>query len=125
MTNGETKNVATGAQDDQFFKHNMKQMVSYMRFIGIITIIYGALSCLGIITAIIGIPIIFMGVRMREAAVNFEKYSSTGDFGDLASAVERQKRFFFIQFVLTIIGLVLMVIYIIVIIAMIGSGGFY
>ncbi len=125
MTNGETKNVATGAQDDQFFKHNMKQMVSYMRFIGIITIIYGAFSCLGIITAIIGIPIIFMGVRMREAAVNFEKYSSTGDFGDLASAVERQKRFFFIQFVLTIIGLVLMVIYIIVIIAMIGSGGFY
>jgi uncharacterized membrane protein YkgB len=125
MTNGETKNVAAGAQDDQFFKHNVRQMVSYMRFVGIIGIIYGALTCLGIITAIIGIPIIFMGVRMREAAVNFEKYSATGDFGDLANAVERQKRFFFIQFVLTIIGLVLMVIYIIVIIGILASGGFY
>jgi hypothetical protein len=125
MTNGETKNVATGAQSDQFFAHNVRQLVSYMRFIGIITIIYGAFSCLGIITAIIGIPVIFMGVRMREAAANFEKYSSTGDFGDLANAIERQKRFFFIQFVLTIIGLILMVIYIIVIIGVISSGGFY
>ena len=125
MTNGETKNVATGAQSDQFFAHNVRQLVSYMRFIGIITIIYGAFSCLGIITAIIGIPVIFMGVRMREAAANFEKYSSTGDFADLANAIERQKRFFFIQFVLTIIGLILMVIYIIVIIGVISSGGFY
>jgi uncharacterized membrane protein YkgB len=125
MTNGETINVATGAQNDHFFKHNVSQMVSYMRFIGVITIIGGVLSCLGIITAAIGIPVIFMGVRMREAAANFERYSASGDFRDLANAVERQKRFFLIQFVLTIISLILMVVYIIVIIGVIASGGFY
>jgi hypothetical protein len=124
MTNGETKNVATGAQNDQFFKHNVTQLVSYMRFVGIITIIGGAISCLGIITAIIGIPVIFMGVRMREAAVNFEKYAASGDFNDLSNAIERQRRFFFIQFVLTIIGIVIWVIYIIVIIGILASGGF-
>jgi energy-converting hydrogenase Eha subunit G len=121
MTNGETKNVATGAQNDQFFKHNVTQLVSYMRFVGILEIIYGALLCVFIIYAIIGIPVIFIGVRMREAAVNFEKYAASGDFNDLANAIERQKRFFFILYVLNIIGLILMGIGIIVLIGVLAA----
>ena len=124
MSTEVSKNVTTGVQDDKQFRDNVAKMTVYMRFIGILTIIFGALYCIFIITAIIGIPAIFMGVRMREAANNFQKYSSSGNFQDLSNAIERQKRFFFIQYVLAIIGLVLMVIYIIVIIAMIGSGRF-
>ena len=121
MTNGETKNVATGTQSDEFFQHNVKQMVSYMRFVGILAIIFGAIYCVFIIYAIIGIPIIFIGVRTREAAANFEKYAASGDFGDLANAIERQKRFFFIQYVLAIIGLVAMAIGIIILIAALAA----
>jgi len=121
MTNEVSKNAATGDTDQQF-RYNMSKMTIYMRFIGVLTIIFGALYCIFIITAIVGIPAIFMGVRMREAAANFDKYASTGNLQDLWNAVERQKRFFFIQYVFAIIGLILMVIYIIAIIVMIGSG---
>jgi len=85
-----------------------------MRFIGIYNIILGAIYCLGIISAIIGIPIIIMGIRLREAADAFNRYSSSNAFQDLSTAVERQTRSFFILYVLLIIGLVFIGIYILV-----------
>lgn len=103
---------------------NIPKMASYMKFIGILQIIGGALYCLTIIGALIGVPVIFMGIRLREAADGFKKFLASDSKQDLDVAIEKQKRSFYIQFVLTIIGLVLMGIYIIVLIGLLASGKF-
>ncbi len=101
------------------------RMSKYMSFIGLITIIGGALYCITIIGAIIGIPVIFMGIRLRESAEAFKQYLMSNSNQDLYTAVERQTKAFYIQYVLAIISLVLLGIYIIVIIALLASGAFW
>jgi CHASE3 domain sensor protein len=65
-----------------------------------------------------------MGKRFRESADAFTNYISSNSGKDLETAIERQTRAFFIQYVLAIIGLVIMGIYIVVIIGMLASGRF-
>jgi hypothetical protein len=95
-----------------------------MKFIGILEIIGGAIYCLTIIGALIGVPVIYMGIRMREAAEGFKKYLASDSKEDLNYAIDRQTRFFFIQFVLAIISLALLGIYLIVLIGILAGGGF-
>lgn len=97
------------------------RMTSDMKFVGIFTIIYGALSCLSIVGAIIGIPLIFAGIRLREAADQYTMFQSTNDNMALRRAFEKQGRYFNIIKILIIIALVLTLIYIIVFISMIGT----
>ena len=100
------------------------RMSKYMSFIGLINIIGGALYCITIVGAIIGIPVIFMGIRLRESAESFKYYLTSNSNQDLSTAIDRQTKAFFIQYVLTIIGLVLLGVYIIVIIAILAAGVF-
>jgi hypothetical protein len=78
-----------------------------MKFLGIFLIISGALSCLFIIYAVIGIPFIFAGIRLRESADAFKNYSYNNDPIFLHQAIEKQSRYFFIFKVLAIIDLIL------------------
>lgn len=91
-----------------------------MRFVGIFQIIYGAITCLGIITAVIGVPLIIGGVRLREAADSMTGYLQSGDFNVLQGALERQERYFFIQKIFIIITLVLAALYIVFVVAFFG-----
>ncbi|RPI73670.1 MAG: hypothetical protein EHM47_05625 [Ignavibacteriales bacterium] len=95
----------------------INKMTGDMRFVGIFYIIIGALYCLTIIGAVIGIPFIICGLRLRESAEAYSGYVGSSDTNMLERAFERQGSFFFIQKVLMIIGLVLMVLYVIFIIA--------
>jgi len=97
------------------------RMTSDMKFVGLFTIIYGALTCLSIIGAVIGIPLIFAGMRIREAADEFTMFQSANDNKALRRAFEKQGRYFNILKILIIVALVLTVIYIIVFISMIGT----
>lgn len=99
------------------FNTILSKLSGDMRFVGIFYIIIGALYCLTIIGAIIGIPFIICGLRLRESADSFSSYMVGGDATSLERALDRQASFFFIQKVLMIIGLVLMVIYVIMLIA--------
>ena len=101
----------------------ISNMTRDMNFVGIITIIGGALSCLTIIGAIIGIPVIISGMRLREAATAFTSYQSSNDAGTLMNGFERQGRYFFIQKVLTIIGLVIAALYLIIILGVFVCAG--
>jgi hypothetical protein len=117
--------VTTNSNQGQTsMSENIPKMAQYMKFIGILEIIGGVLYCLTIIGALIGVPVIFMGIRLREAADGFTKYLSSDSKEDLNYALDRQTRSFFIQFILAIISLVLLGIYIIVIIALLSSGRF-
>lgn len=96
------------------------QMTSDMKFVGMFTIIYGAINCLSIIGAVIGIPMIFIGLRMRDAADYFEAFKNTNDKNALRSGFEAQAKYFKISKIMIIISLVLIVLYIIAIIVFIS-----
>ncbi|NUO79607.1 DUF5362 domain-containing protein [candidate division KSB1 bacterium] len=103
------------------FQAMLSKLNSDMRFVGIITIIGGAISCLGIITAIVGVPLIISGMRLREAADSFTTYLASNDLAVLQQGLERQSRYFFIQKVFIIIGLVLTGLYLIFFLAFFGT----
>jgi hypothetical protein len=108
------------SQFSPLFNSALSKMCSDMRFVGMFYIIMGALYCLTIVGAIIGVPFIFCGIRLRESSDSFTNYMGTSQLGFIESALERQAKFFNIQKILMIIALVLIVIYVILIIAFIG-----
>ena len=89
------------------------KMVRDMHFVGIFAVVYGILACLTIIGMIFGIPYIFFGIRLREAADEFSKYVESRNEENLLTAFNRQGRSFFIIKVLVIIGLAFLILYII------------
>ena len=104
------------------FKHNFRNMIGDMKFVGIMFIIGGAFSCLSIIGAIWGVPMIMMGLRAREAADQFDNFSHSNDKRSLKEGFELQGKFFRIYKIMIIVGLVFMVIYFIAILLLIMSG---
>lgn len=95
------------------FQYIFEKMTSDMRFVGLFTIIYGVLTCLTIIGALIGVPTILIGLRIREAADQFSIYKMTNNAASLKQGFELQGKFFRTIKILIIIGLVLTVLYII------------
>ena len=120
----ETEVTQDSSQPQALMSINVPNMAKYMNFIGLLQIIGGALYCITIIGAIIGIPVIFMGIRLREAAEGFKRYLASDSKQDLSFAIERQTKSFFIQFVLAIISLALVGVYIIILIAVLAGGRF-
>ena len=118
---GELANGLSSPKDDVAFRNNVVNMTKYMRFLGILSIIGGAIYCITIIGAIFGVPAIFVGLRMRESAEHFDKYSILNEYKDLAIAIEKQTKFFFINYVLAIVGIVFAVIYFIFLFTVLGS----
>ena len=95
------------------FHITVNKMTGDMNFVGIFYIVIGAIECLTIIGAIVGIPLIICGLRLRESADSFKGYLASGDSFMLERALERESRFFFIQKVLMIITIAFFVLYII------------
>jgi len=91
----------------------LPRMAANMKFVGLFTIIYGAISCISIIGAIVGVPTIIMGLRIREAADAFNQYNEGRDTRSLENAVRLQTTYFLIQKIFIIIGLVLFALYIV------------
>ena len=101
----------------------IEKMMNDMRFVGLFTIIYGVINCITIIGAIIGVPLIFMGLRIRESADNFGIFNATGDQNALQNAFEKQYKYFNIQKILIIISLVFIVLYLFVLVGVISNFG--
>ena len=100
----------------------IEKMSGDMKFVGVITIIIGIFECLGCITALIGVPLIFAGIRLRQSAESFRNYLNTKDSKDLENAIAKQSRYFFISKVLAIVGIILLILYIIFIVIAFASG---
>ena len=91
----------------------VNKMAGDMNFVGIFYIIIGAIECLTIIGAVVGIPLIISGLRLRESSDSFRMYLNAGDSGMLERALERESRFFYIQKIFIIISIALFVLYIV------------
>jgi hypothetical protein len=94
------------------FQFIISKMASDMKFVGLFTIIIGGFYCITIIGALLGVPFIIAGIRLREAADSFMYYLSTKDMRMLENACERQSRYFNIIKILMIIALAILVLYI-------------
>jgi len=99
------------------FQFAFDTMTKDMRFVGMFAIIYGAINCLTIIGALIGVPMIFIGMRIREAADQFSIFKTTNNAAALRLGFEFQGKYFRIIKILIIIQLVLIVLCIIFVVA--------
>lgn len=88
------------------------RMARDMRFYSIFFVIIGAIYCITILGAIYGIPLIIYNLKLKDSADQFERFTKNRDFMELHKAMENQRKFFFFNKVLIIIGLVLTLLYI-------------
>jgi|ERR671936_625989 hypothetical protein len=102
------------------------KMISDMKFVGMFQIVYGALACLSIVGALVGIPMLMSGLRLRDSADAYTNYQTTPDPNWLQRAFQHQSGFFNLQKIVAIITIVMMVIgilfYAAVIAALVSSG---
>ena len=96
-------------------------LTSDMKFIGMFYIIYGVITSLSIIGAVIGIPLLISGLRLREAADELNSFRGTNDANSLRRGFELQGKFFRIQKIIIIVGIVIGVLYVIGILFFLGS----
>ncbi|MGK9368645.1 DUF5362 domain-containing protein [Melioribacter sp. Ez-97] len=115
-------NIEETPQPVSLFKLNFEKMIRDMRFVGAFVIIYGALTCLSIIGAIIGVPIIIIGLRIREAAEQFEIYKATNQAAALRMGFELQGKYFRLAKIIIIVSLVLTLIWFVFIFGLLISG---
>ncbi|MCX7874882.1 MAG: DUF5362 domain-containing protein [Melioribacteraceae bacterium] len=93
------------------FQLMFDKMTNDMKFVGMFTIVYGVITCLTIVGALIGIPTIIIGMRIRESAEQFYMYRLTNNPASLKLGFEIQGKYFRIIKILIIIGLIFMIIY--------------
>jgi len=86
-----------------------ERTLSDMRFMGWISMIYGILTCLSIIGAVLGVPLIIASHRFIEGVNRFELFRQKGTEDELAAGFYELGRSFRILKILTIIFLVLTV----------------
>ena len=111
---------STDINPPSMFQYNFEKMTNDMRFVGMFAIIYGAITCISIIGALLGVPVIFVGLRMREAADQFSNFRITNSAASMRAGFELQGRFFHIlkiliivQIVLILLGVVFMIFFIV------------
>ena len=97
-------------------KNIVHRMSGDMKFLGIFTIIMGSLSCITILGAIIGIPYIIAGIRLKESGEMFRGYLEYASQDFMERAIEKESQYFHIQKIIIIITIVFMVLYFIAII---------
>jgi hypothetical protein len=82
------------------------QMSKNMNFVALFAIIYGVIQSLTVIGALIGIPVIFASLRLKDAAEAFKYFGETRDENALNLAFEKQARSFYILKILIIASLI-------------------
>lgn len=124
MSNDELTPNQPQFQSQSMMVVNLANMTKYMRFLGLLAMIGGVIYSLTIVGAIIGIPYYIMGKRLRESAEAFTSYNSSSSARDLETAIEKQTKAFFIQYVLSIVALVILAISLVVTIVALASGNY-
>ncbi len=97
----------------------IKSITSWATFRAIMEIIYGAFSCLGIVTAAYGIPMILSGVKLLKAVDDLKMYLSENNTQKISEAFVSLSNYFKMRGITTIVmictSIVIFIIYIAVI----------
>lgn len=113
----DTPKYENGNQQNNFILHSIIDSLSgWMKFIGIYTIVIGAITCIGIVTAAIGIPMIFSGIALTKSSksiITYKHYNSPYTLYEIFTSLNK---YFKIQGIFIIIGIILSIIYIVALI---------
>lgn len=107
--------------NDFLIRAMMSKLVADSKFVGIFMMATGALVCLTIVAMPIGIPIIFAGMRAKEAGTQMGRFIFSSDVNDKLMAYENYQKHFYIQKVLMIISISLLILALILLFGMIIS----
>lgn len=95
------------------FLNTLQKTKGQMNFVGIMAIIFGAISCLSIFGAIVGIPLILAGLRAKDSAEKLGHFLENKEIGDLKNAItlvgkyfEMKKLFYIISLILTVLTII-------------------
>ncbi len=83
----------------------------WMKFMGIITIISGSLTCLGIITAAIGVPMIFAGIALTKGSTSIKSYKQFNNQVILNDVFSNLNKYFKIKGILAIVIISIYIVY--------------
>lgn len=100
----------------------LEKLAKDMEFSSIFLIVAGAITCLGIITAIIGVPYIIMGLRGRDAAKELRYYLAENNKRAIGLSFKNLGSLFRNMKILIIIQLVFIALYIIFISVFLSLG---
>ena len=111
------------APDTQARK-NAKSMTGWMKFMGIMTIIGGALNALSIVGILWAWLPIWLGVVLTQAGTKAGEYAAKGDMASLEAMTGKLKSYFVISGIVTIISMAMSIIGAIVWLVLLGAGLF-
>jgi len=105
----------------------LKSFIGWATFRAIMDIITGSLTCLGVITAIYGVPQIISGVRLLNAIDELKVYVSTNDTVRISDSLNYLNKYFKLNGIATILriafSIVMIIVYIVVIANLISGFG--
>ncbi|MEN8006885.1 MAG: DUF5362 family protein [Candidatus Krumholzibacteriota bacterium] len=115
-------NAAEGAIAVNPMGLGFERTLGDMRFMGWVSLIYGILTCLSIIGAVLGVPLIIASHRFIEGINRFDLFRQAGTNEELQAGFYELGRSFRILKIITIIYLVLTVLYLAFLFLMGGLG---
>ena len=80
-------NSLINIQVDEIFKKKVNFLGLMQQIFGVISIIGGGLSCLSIIGAVLGIPYIFIGIKIFKSGESYKKSMLTLEGNDLKNGL--------------------------------------
>jgi hypothetical protein len=105
-------------------RKNAKGMAGWMKFMGIMTIIGGALQALSIFGLVIAWLPIWMGVVLTKAGSKAGEYADKGDFASLDGLTGQLKAYFTISGIMIIVSFAVSIIAVVAWVVLLGLGVF-
>ncbi|EPR13343.1 DUF5362 domain-containing protein [Ruminiclostridium papyrosolvens] len=102
----------------------INSLSGWMKFLGIYTIVIGAITCIGIISAAMGIPLIFAGISLTNASKAIKEYADFNNPNVLYNLFTYLKKYFKIQGIMVIVALALTFVYIVIILVVLALGAY-
>ena len=97
-------------QLDEVFKKKLGFLGTFQQVMGVLAIIYGAFLCIGIFTAIVGVPVILVGIKVFKSGGAYKDALMNSSGEDLKRGLCEISDASKIYLVLLIIGIVVSVI---------------
>jgi hypothetical protein len=112
-------------QNNSYFSDTIiDSLAGWIKFIGIYTIVIGAITCIGIITAAIGVPLILSGISLAKASTSLMNYKSSGSPHVLTEIFTFLNKYFKTQGILVIVGIALSVLYFVILLVILVMGAY-
>lgn len=106
-----TENKIISFSMNQLLFKQLRFVGTMQQIFGVLGIISGSLTCLGIITAIVGVPLIIAGVKLFQSGKGFNQTATLGREEDIIYAIQNLHGYWKFQLIVFICAIVMMVIY--------------